>query len=65
MDSLLSNRSMILNPKYGIIGMVDAGLLKPANRALIYVCAAPGEALDRLRAVEPTYVETWIEPEDR
>lgn len=46
-------------------GMVGAGLLKPVNRALIDVCAAPEEALDHLRAVEPTYVEKWIEPEDR
>jgi uncharacterized protein (TIGR00730 family) len=46
-------------------GMVDAGLLKPANRDLIEVRRTPEDALEHLRSVEPTYVEKWIEPEDR
>lgn len=46
-------------------GMVDAGLLKPENRALIEVRTTPEAALDHLRSAEPTYVEKWIGPEER
>lgn len=46
-------------------GMVDAGLLKPVNRALIELRSSPRAALDHLRTVEPTYVEKWIDPADR
>ncbi|MFZ6004611.1 MAG: TIGR00730 family Rossman fold protein [Actinomycetota bacterium] len=46
-------------------GMVTAGLLKAANRALIEVCDSGESALEHLRRVEPTYVEKWIDAEDR
>jgi hypothetical protein len=46
-------------------GMVDAGLLKPANRALIERRTTPEDALEHLRTVEPTYVEKWIDEDDR
>jgi uncharacterized protein (TIGR00730 family) len=46
-------------------GMVDAGLLRPANRALIEVTDTAATALRLLRAAEPAYVEKWIEPDER
>lgn len=45
--------------------MVDAELLKPANRDLITVCDDAASALAHLRATEPAYVEKWIDPDDR
>lgn len=46
-------------------GMVEAGLLRAENRALIAVRESGPAALEHLRATEPAYVEKWIEPEDR
>jgi uncharacterized protein (TIGR00730 family) len=45
--------------------MVAAELLKPANRALITVSDAAPDALAHLRAARPTYVEKWIDADDR
>jgi uncharacterized protein (TIGR00730 family) len=45
--------------------MVEHGLLKPQNRALLPAARTPEEALDILSAAEPTYVEKWISPEER
>jgi uncharacterized protein (TIGR00730 family) len=45
--------------------MVEAELLKPANRELIAVRDSPAAALAHLRAAQPAYVEKWIDPEDR
>lgn len=45
--------------------MVDLGLLKPANRALLLRVASPEDALAVLAASEPTFTEKWISPSDR
>jgi uncharacterized protein (TIGR00730 family) len=45
--------------------MVDVGLLKPANRALLLRAESPEEALAALAAAEPGYTEKWISPSDR
>ncbi len=46
-------------------GMVEAGLLRAENRALIAVRDSGPAALEHLRTTEPAYVEKWIDPEDR
>ena len=46
-------------------GMVRRGFLKPANRDLIQRCHSPQEALDRLAATEPAYVDKWLTPDER
>jgi len=46
-------------------GMVAAGLLKPENRALLEVRTSARAALEHLRTIEPSYVEKWIDAEDR
>lgn len=46
-------------------GMVAAGLLKPENRALLEVRMSAGAALEHLRTIEPSYVEKWIDADDR
>lgn len=46
-------------------GMTVAGLLKPANRALLAVRDAPAAALDHLAVTEPVHVEKWITEADR
>lgn len=45
--------------------MVTAGLLRPENRSLVGLQTDAESALAHLRKTEPTYVEKWIEPEDR
>lgn len=45
--------------------MVETGLLKPANRALVQRAGSPEEALDLLGSAEPVYVEKWITAEER
>jgi hypothetical protein len=45
--------------------MVDAGLLKPQNRALVGRAATPEAALDHLAAWVPVYVEKWLTPDER
>ena len=45
--------------------MVAAGLLKPANRALIVRTHSPEEALAELAASEPVHVEKWITSSER
>lgn len=46
-------------------GMVRHGFLKQANRELIQRCHSPQEALDRLAATEPVYVDKWLAPDER
>src|SRR5437764_9127917 len=46
-------------------GMVSAGLLKPANRALVQRATSPAEALDLVAAPPPALTEKWITPADR
>lgn len=46
-------------------GMVAAGLLKPENRALLEVRTSASAALEHLRTIEPSYVEKWIDADDR
>lgn len=46
-------------------GMVDAGLLRPDNRALIAVRTNPGDALAHLASVEPAYADKWISDDER
>lgn len=43
--------------------MVEAGLLKAANRTIVRSARSPGEALASL-AVVPDYVEKWITEEE-
>ena len=45
--------------------MVDEGFLKPANRALVKLCASPAEALDHLAMAQPAEVEKWITDSER
>ncbi|MBV8960495.1 MAG: TIGR00730 family Rossman fold protein [Actinobacteria bacterium] len=45
--------------------MVDVGLLKPANRALLLRANSPADALRVLTTAEPRYTEKWISPADR
>ena len=45
--------------------MVDVGLLKPANRALLLRVESPEDALTALASAEPGYTEKWISPSDR
>ncbi|HEX6933661.1 MAG TPA: TIGR00730 family Rossman fold protein [Streptosporangiaceae bacterium] len=45
--------------------MVDVGLLKPANRALIKRAASPEGAMSALAVAMPERVEKWISPGDR
>jgi uncharacterized protein (TIGR00730 family) len=45
--------------------MVDVGLLKPANRALVLRAETPVDALGALAAAESPYVEKWITEADR
>lgn len=45
--------------------MVDVGLLKPANRALIQRAETPEAALAALAAPGPRREEKWITPEER
>jgi uncharacterized protein (TIGR00730 family) len=46
-------------------GMVAAGLLRLENRSLIEVRDSGEAALELLRAAEPTYVEKWIDADER
>ncbi len=46
-------------------GMVIAGFLKPANRALVEHYDDIDTLLAGLAAYEPTFVEKWIEPAER
>ena len=45
--------------------MVELGLLKPANRALVLRADAPDNALAVLASAESPYVEKWITEADR
>lgn len=45
--------------------MVEAELLKPANRELLTVCTDAASALSHLRVAEPGYVEKWIDADER
>lgn len=45
--------------------MVDVGLLKPSNRALIQRAADPAGALAALAAARPVREEKWITPPER
>ena len=45
--------------------MVDVGLLKPANRALVRRADTPDGALAVLASVDAPYVEKWITEADR
>jgi hypothetical protein len=45
--------------------MVDVGLLKPANRALLLRATSSENALAILAAAEPGCTEKWISPSDR
>jgi uncharacterized protein (TIGR00730 family) len=45
--------------------MLDVGLLKPQNRALVGRATTPEAALDDLAAWEPVYVEKWLTPDER
>lgn len=45
--------------------MVEAELLKPANRELLTVCTDAASALSHLRVAEPCYVEKWIDADER
>lgn len=46
-------------------GMVDVGLLRPENRALLHVATTPTDLLDVLRGAEVTVTEKWIDPDER
>jgi len=45
--------------------MVEVGLLKPANRALLLRAGSAEDALVALAAAEPGSTEKWISPSDR
>lgn len=45
-------------------GMVEVGLLKEANRAIIRLAHSPGEALDAL-SFTPAFSEKWISDDER
>jgi len=45
--------------------MVDAGFLRPQNRALLGVSDTVEGVLEHLSAAEPVHVEKWIGPEER
>jgi uncharacterized protein (TIGR00730 family) len=45
--------------------MVDVGLLKPSDRALIQVAASPEDAMAALTAAMPPREEKWITPGER
>jgi uncharacterized protein (TIGR00730 family) len=45
--------------------MVEVGLLKPANRALIERAASPADAMSALGTARPEREEKWITPGDR
>lgn len=45
--------------------MVDAGFLRPQNRALLGVSDTVDGVLDHLAAAAPVHVEKWIEPDER
>ena len=45
--------------------MVEVGLLKPSNRALIQRAKSPEDAMTVLAAVRPPREEKWITPSER
>jgi uncharacterized protein (TIGR00730 family) len=45
--------------------MVDVGLLKPSNRALIQRAESPEDAMAALAAAQPSREEKWITPGER
>lgn len=45
--------------------MVEGGLLRPQNRALLSVHRSASEVLDHLAAAEPSTVEKWITADER
>jgi uncharacterized protein (TIGR00730 family) len=45
--------------------MVDVGLLKPSNRALIQRAGSPEDAMAALAAARPSREEKWITPGER
>ncbi|MGN6676175.1 MAG: TIGR00730 family Rossman fold protein [Streptosporangiaceae bacterium] len=45
--------------------MVDVGLLKPSNRALIQRAGTPEDAMEALAAARPPRQEKWITPGER
>ena len=45
--------------------MVDVGLLKPSNRALIQRARSPEDAMTALAAARPSREEKWITPGER
>jgi hypothetical protein len=45
--------------------MVEAGFLRPANRALVRVVGTPAEALELLGSLEPPPPEQWITAGER
>lgn len=54
------------DPMVGLLDrMVETGLLKPANRALVQRAESAEEALELLASAELAYVEKWITPEER